>query len=136
MKVKFSDVVQVKIIDGKINFIINEDVANLLAMPINNAQLNYDVSSKFVKAVQEVTTDFDTQIKKIYEKYVVETKITDIENFNKEINELLNVEVEFNCYALKLERFEKENLVWKVNGEAKSVQLGKLEKFLEMKPEG
>lgn len=46
--------------------------------------------------------------------------------------ELMNVEVDFNCYKLKLSRFEGEELAWKdASGNVRNVSLGDLEIFIE-----
>ncbi|RJR06651.1 hypothetical protein C4588_07565 [Candidatus Parcubacteria bacterium] len=58
--------------------------------------------------------------------------VIDIAALTAAHEELLNVEVEFNAYKLKLSRFEGEDLAWKdANGNVRSVSLGDLEIFIE-----
>jgi hypothetical protein len=158
-QVRFKDVVEFRNIPKPGNLeeketiiATKEAIQNLLNMPIKNAQLNYDVTSKFKKAIDSLGKEFNEQRINLLEKYSVETetekgatkfKVVDgkvqegIYNVSPDVSiasiydELFDLEVEFNCYKLKRSRFNSENLAWESKGEIYHVSLGDLELFID-----
>lgn len=142
-QVKFKDVIEFRSIEKpghpgerEVIIAIKGSIENLINMPIRDAQLNYDVTSKFKKAVEALGKEFDEHRKALLEKHTVKSDEDNaVPEFDIPIgaiyDELFNIEVELNCYKLKRSRFQKENLAWEVKGETYAISLGDLEMFID-----
>jgi hypothetical protein len=58
------------------------------------------------KELEKINKDLN----ELNKKYVVDNKITDIENFNKDRKELLEMEVEVNIIPIKSEDLDEVNI--------------------------